>query len=143
MKARLLAVLLLAVAACTSRPPQPEGLRLTRIAFAQLPQWNASDAALQSFQRSCAILAAKPDTASMGGAGYAGTVADWRGACAAANGDARTFFEQNFTPYAVQGGDALFTGYYEPEIRGSRSRQGAFQTPVYGVPSDLVRADLG
>jgi membrane-bound lytic murein transglycosylase A len=37
----------------------------------------------------------------------------------------------------------LFTGYYEPEIRGSRTRQGAYQTPVYGVPPDLVRADLG
>ena len=143
MKARLLAVLLLAVAACTSRAPSPEGLRLTRTAFAQLPQWNASDAALQSFRRSCAVLAARPDTAPMGGAGYAGTVADWRDACASANGDARAFFERTFTPYVVQGTDALFTGYYEPEIRGSRSRQGAFQTPVYGAPSDLVRADLG
>src|SRR3954464_15281315 len=116
MKAWLLAVLLLAVAACTSRPPSPEGLRLTRTAFAQLPQWNASEAALQSYQRSCAVLAAKPDTAPMGGAGYAGTVADWRGACAGANGDARAFFERTFTPYAVQGAEALFTGYYEPEI---------------------------
>jgi membrane-bound lytic murein transglycosylase A len=37
----------------------------------------------------------------------------------------------------------LFTGYYEPEIRGSRTRQGAYQTPVHGMPSDLVRVDLG
>jgi len=79
----------------------------------------------------------------MAGAGYAGTVGDWRQVCANANGDARNFFEQNFTPFAVSGADALFTGYYEPEIRGSRSRQGTFQTPVYGLPSDLVRADLG
>ena len=82
----------------------------------------------------------------MSGAGYAGTVADWRTPCAAAQGnsqgEARSFFEKNFTPYAVDG-DALFTGYYEPEIRGRRTRNGAFQTPVYGLPDDLVRADLG
>jgi membrane-bound lytic murein transglycosylase A len=144
---------LLLVAACTTRPPptpqtqapQNPGLSLTKVSFAQLPQWNAADmqVALQSFQRSCARLMAKPDTAPMSGAGYAGTVGDWRGACAGAKREARDFFEHNFTPFAVGGGEALFTGYYEPEIRGSRGRRGSFQTPVYGVPSDLVRADLG
>jgi membrane-bound lytic murein transglycosylase A len=84
----------------------------------------------------------KPDAAPMGGAGYAGTVGDWRTACTAAQGDARAFFEKSFTPYLVDG-EALFTGYYEPEIRGRRTRGGAFQTPVYGIPDDLVRAELG
>lgn len=149
---RLLAILVLvAAAACTTTPPpQPQavsqGLRLAKVGFSQLPQWGAAQnmAALSSFQRGCAVLMAKPDSAPMGGAGYAGTVADWRQACGtAAGGDARDFFARNFTPFAVLGGDALFTGYYEPEIRGSRRRQGEFQTPVYGLPSDLVRADLG
>ena len=31
----------------------------------------------------------------------------------------RSFFEKNFTPYRL-GGQGLFTGYYEPEIHGSR-----------------------
>ncbi len=79
----------------------------------------------------------------MGGAGYAGTVADWQSVCADASGDAKAFFQKDFTPYAVSGGDGLFTGYYEPQIRGSRTKHGAFQTPVYGLPADLVRADLG
>jgi membrane-bound lytic murein transglycosylase A len=140
---------------CTAPPPQPTGLRLTRIGFASLPEWNTIDAALTSFQRSCALLMAKPDDMPLGGAGYGGNVADWRGACANASsdanrranngankGDARNFFESNFTPFAVSG-EALFTGYYEPQIRGSRIRHGAYQTPVYGLPSDLVRADLG
>jgi membrane-bound lytic murein transglycosylase A len=77
--------------------------------------------------------------------GYAGTVADWLDICRAAGratGKARVFFEQNFTPYAVSG-KALFTGYYEPEIGGSRARHGAYQTPVYGPPPDLIRVDLG
>ena len=123
----------------------PAGLQLAKVRFDQLPQWSGADsrAGFQAFQRSCAVLMAKPDAAPMGGAGYAGTVADWRPVCAAGAGEARDFFERNFTPFAVGGGDALFTGYYEPQIRGSHRRQGAFQTPVYGVPSDLVRADLG
>ena len=73
---------------------------------------------------------------------YAGKAGDWQKVCARASGDARVFFEKNFTPYRL-GGEGLFTGYYEPEIHGSRSRHDGFQTPVYGLPSDLIRVDLG
>src|ERR1700722_19631492 len=142
----VLAVALL-LAACTTEKPSPAvpaGLHLSRLGFDALPGWQEAkaQAALAAFQRSCAVLTQKPDAAPMGGAGYAGTVGDWRGVCAHAQGDAKDFFAQNFTPYAVAG-DGLFTGYYEPEIRGRRGRGGAFQTPVYGLPADLVRADLG
>lgn len=146
---RLLLLALLALAACTSPPPPKiqlaSSLHLSRASFSDLPDWSGSsaDAALAAFRRSCAVLMAKPDSAPMGGAGYAGTVADWRNACADANPDARAFFQKNFTPYAVSGGDGLFTGYYEPQIKGSHTKHGAFQTPVYGLPTDLVRADLG
>jgi membrane-bound lytic murein transglycosylase A len=148
MRARPLLFLLLAVLAGCTAPAQQQqptgGLSLARVRFADLPDWNGikADAALASFQRSCAVLMAKPDTTPMGGAGYAGTVGDWRAACADARGDARLFFEKDFTPFAMGGGDGLFTGYYEPEIRGSRTRHGGYQTPVYGLPPDLVRADL-
>ena len=142
--------LLLTVAGCTTPPPpQPptqiqEGLHLSRVRFAELPQWGGGDQAKAqlSFQRSCAVLMGRADTAPLAGAGYAGTVAEWRAVCELAKNGAPDFFEKHFTPFAV-GGEALFTGYYEPQIRGNRSRTGAFQTPVYGPPSDLVRADLG
>ncbi|MBW8709284.1 MAG: murein transglycosylase A [Alphaproteobacteria bacterium] len=145
---QLLAVALLALVACSAPPPNPPSgsrLHLSRVHFSDLPDWSGgnADAALAAFRRSCAVLAVKPDTAAMGGAGYAGTAADWRKPCADVAGDAKTFFEKDFTPYAVSGSDGLFTGYYEPEIRGSRTQHGAFQTPVYGLPPDLVRADLG
>jgi membrane-bound lytic murein transglycosylase A len=122
-------------------PPAETGLRLTRVAFTDLPGWQNGDAnaALASFARGCATLANKPPAQAMA---YAGTMADWQAACAAIGGDARSFFETQFTPYAI-GGDALFTGYYEPEISGSRTRHDNFQTPIYGLPSDLVSVDLG
>ena len=82
--------------------------------------------------------------------GYAGTVADWRAPCRAAQSanpsQAREFFEHWFTPLEVSAGDTregLFTGYYEPELFAARVRHAAFQTPVYGVPDDLVSVDLG
>ena len=37
----------------------------------------------------------------------------------------------------------LFTGYYEPVLRGSRVRNAENQVPLYGVPSDLVVVELG
>ncbi len=88
---------------------------------------------------------------AMGGAGYAGRKADWQSVCARARAltpanaaAARIFFEAEFVPYRVrQDADGLFTGYYEPELKGSRTRHDAFQTPLYGVPADLVTVDLG
>jgi membrane-bound lytic murein transglycosylase A len=147
MKRRLLLVVLVAaLAGCTKPAPEPAGgLSLTRVSFGGLPDWNTvrADAALAAFRRSCAVLMVDGDAAPMGGAGYAGTVGDWRAPCADGTGDARAFFEKDFVPFAVSGGDGLFTGYYEPQIRGSRTRHGAYQTPVYGLPPDLVRVDLG
>jgi membrane-bound lytic murein transglycosylase A len=118
------------------------------MAFSDLPDWNAArfEAALASFRRGCALLAKKDGTASMGGAGYAGTVGDWLPLCDAAGGDPRVFFETRFTPFAISDGDkadGLFTGYYEPEILASRTQGGIYQTPIYALPDDWVRFDLG
>ena len=130
--------------------PAPGPMRLTKTRFADVPGWSKNDTkpALSAFRRSCSLLANRADSEAMGR--YAGTVADWRGVCAAANKVApdrvRGFFEQAFTPFAVTAGrvnDGRFTGYYEPEIAGSHKRHGRFQTPVYGKPDDLVSVDLG
>ena len=132
------------------RPPRPGPLRLTKISFADLPGWGQSNprAALAAFVRSCAALEKQDSSTPLGGAGYGGTVSDWRAPCRAAGtaSDPRAFFEDWFTPLALGAGevrDGLFTGYYEPQLAASRFRHGAFQTPVYGVPSDLISVDLG
>jgi len=40
-------------------------------------------------------------------------------------------------------GEVLFTGYYEPLLRGSLARRDPYQYPVYGRPDDLVTVNLG
>ncbi len=54
---------------------------------------------------------------------------------------ARQFFEDHFTPvrFTGDGPDGLVTGYYEPELPGSRTRSDRFNVPVYRVPDDLVQ----
>ena len=36
----------------------------------------------------------------------------------------------------------MVTGYYEPQLRGSRKRTATYRYPVYGVPEDLLVIDL-
>ncbi len=129
-------------------------LRVTPVTFADLPRWSASDPrdALQAWRRSCAILGQRPPGQPMGGAGYAGSLAQWLPACRATPPDSappeavRGFFESWFTPLLIGAGGfntGLFTGYYEPELTGSWRRTQRFQFPIYGLPDDLVVADLG
>jgi membrane-bound lytic murein transglycosylase A len=88
----------------------------------------------------------------LGGVGYAGRIADWDTPCRQAaelqptgSESARAFFESAFVPYRLSetSPEGLFTGYFEPELRGSRARHGPYQTPLYGVPPDLVMIDRG
>ena len=129
-------------------------LRLTPVSFADLPDWRKSDprAALSAFARSCEALSRKPPTDAMGGAGYAGNVGDWLAACHALPAEpvsaagARHFFESWAQPVAIGNGDArdgTFTGYYEAQLDASRTQHGAYQTPVYATPDNLVSVDVG
>lgn len=53
---------------------------------------------------------------------------------------AKVFFEARFVPHRVRHSDAagLLTGYYEPEIKGSRTKTAAFPVPLRRRPPDLV-----
>ncbi len=59
----------------------------------------------------------------------------------------REFFEQNFDPWQATNPDGtttgLVTGYYEPLIKGNRSRSARYRWPVYGVPQDMLTIELG
>ena len=117
------------------------------VEFSALPGWrdDRHEEALTALGRSCAARA---------GAGDArfGDAAAWRAACAAAETlgaggrvAARAYFETWFRPHRVlgpDGGRGLFTGYFEPELAGSRTRTAGFAAPLYRRPDDLVTARL-
>src|SRR5450830_64572 len=126
----------------TQKPATPEtpvqGLQKSN--FAAMPGWDRDEIhdAWPAFMTSCQTL---------------GKRSEWRLVCASArqinaNDDnaIRAFFESNFTPYKVFNADGsdtgLVTGYYEPLLRGARKRSGAYQTPLYRAPDDLLTIDL-
>jgi len=53
---------------------------------------------------------------------------------------ARAFFETHFEACRVvhDASAGLVTGYFEPELAGSRTRHGPYHVPVYRRPADLV-----
>jgi membrane-bound lytic murein transglycosylase A len=158
MSRRLWPLALIAfLAACTQvkPPPPPDRLVLTSAAFGDLAGWGSDGVgeALAALKKSCARRLRFADDAQVGPQGLAGKVVDWRLPCAAAasidehdDGAARAFFETWFRPYRCANNDAsegLFTGYYEPELKGARTRGGNFETPLMKRPPDLVAVDLG
>lgn len=64
---------------------------------------------------------------------------DWQALCALAQTgpEARTFFELFFRPVMITDGDpALFTGYYEPELRGALRPDARYRYPIYAMPPE-------
>lgn len=123
-----------------AQPPQPPAPLMTPSTFAALPGWGQDDLrqAWPAFVASCSVLARKDE---------------WKEACsasrsvAAGDGNAiRSYFETWFVPNQIRSPDGadtgLITGYYEAMLRGSRKRGGAYQTPLYRVPDDLLTIDL-
>jgi membrane-bound lytic murein transglycosylase A len=57
----------------------------------------------------------------------------------------RRMIAEEFEAYTrvETGGSVNVTGYYQPVLKGSRSKNGVFVWPIYRAPDDLVTADLG
>jgi membrane-bound lytic murein transglycosylase A len=112
--------------------------------WSDLPGWNEDDqaAAWPAFIASCRGVASKPH-----GPGWKRVCDLARAADGKPGHDPRRFFESQFRPYAIQAADGsgtgLVTGYYEPLLRGSRTRVKGYEQPVRGVPDDLLTIDLG
>lgn len=136
---------------------KPSKVELVSTAFSALPGWAADrhGQAITAFQKSCAKILTLPPTRQMAAndAAPGGTVAQWQDPCTAVktlkSGDdraAKRFFETWFMPYEVRENDqtsGLFTGYFEPQLNGSWTQGGPYQTPLYARPPDLVSANLG
>ena len=94
--------------------------------FSQLDGWEQDDhaAALAVFRNTCIALKGP----------------EWSSLCALATSqpDARQFFELFFRPVIINPDEAaLFTGYFEPELKGSRYRGGKYQYPLYRMPPEI------
>ena len=93
--------------------------------------------ALRSFVESCPRVLSRTDSSGLTNPG------DWQPACAAApgwsTGRAAAFFAQYFDTASISGGQAFATGYFEPEIAGSRAHLPGYDVPVYKLPPDLIR----
>src|SRR5574340_364432 len=77
----------------------------------------------------------------------------WQAVCVGAtsmpapdNAAARAFFEQYFQPWQATQEDGsaegLVTGYYEPLLKGARTRSARARFPLYAAPDDLITVDL-
>jgi membrane-bound lytic murein transglycosylase A len=137
-----------AVAACPvcpvcpgAEPIKPAEKALQPAAWSDLPGWNDDDPrpAFDAFRRSCVAL--DKQTA-------------WRTVCAAtqevgpaANStELHAWFESQFQPWALVnpdgGREGLITGYYEPVLKGSRTRKAPYLSPLFAPPDDMVVVDL-
>jgi len=152
-----LSAALLTAACVTTVPPSPPGAQrdvasvdFVEAAFASIPGWNddALSEAWPAFQASCTALARM-------GRREAWDVA-WADACAASAAidghnaaSVRAFFEMRFRAYRVRSLDrsglqtqGLVTGYYEPLLHGSRTRDARYRYPIYAPPPDLLVVEL-
>jgi peptidoglycan lytic transglycosylase A len=121
-------------------PTVPRAEVFEQVGFADIPGWSDGEqaSAWSALLASCQALRFREG---------------WRGVCAEAaaspapdDAAARRFFESQFVPWRLAGGDGrtdgLVTGYYEPLLRGSRVRQPPFLFPLYAPPDDLLTIDL-
>ncbi|MBJ2158904.1 murein transglycosylase A [Variovorax sp. IB41] len=112
----------------------------TSVSFDAMPGWSRDDFSetWPAFLGSCKVLT--------------GRGAEWKEVCDRAakvdgkNRNAiRSFFESEFSAYQIRDDDrkpdGVVTGYFEPEIAGSRTYGAPFIYPVYGQPEDMLFAD--
>ena len=140
-----------------AQPPEegrPARLVLRPASYGELPGWrdDALAEALPAMRLSCERLLTRGDDQAVGPAALAGTVGDWRGPCDALRaldaGDdegVHVVFQAWLTPFKVMDEDresGTYTGYYEPELKGSLTPRGPEAMPLYRPPPDLVRVDL-
>ncbi len=150
----LAALLSYAVLFAPRPPPAPElpDLLVFEVAsFDELPGWGRAELrqTFVAFQRSCRLFTQRvlPEGDVNGEA--------WVEACTAADSAttaamdmetiARNFFSNGFTPLRIRNNDegtGLFTGYYEPQLRGSLTQTEEFSTPLLARPDDLVMVNL-
>ena len=146
----LLLAALMPLAGCQSPPDPNVPPSLVAEGFTALPDWarDMTADAVPSLLQSCDQIAKTGRAPSAADAAInAGDASQWRDLCREArtilphdHATAQKFFEKSFRPYEVRAGGtdtALLTGYYEPEMAGSRRPGPGYATPIHARPADL------
>ena len=136
--------------------PKPAELKLADYSLLKPASWGEIDGLNQrhaaednltlawpAWMQSCSALANKPA---------------WQKACAEASqlnslssnkpssAAILTYFKQNFSVYRttnIDGADTgINTGYYEPLLKGRRTKSAKYAYPLYATPSDLITVEL-
>jgi membrane-bound lytic murein transglycosylase A len=124
----------------TPPPPPPPvnaraaGVTLVPPATTIYDEW--AQRALAAFRISCPVLMRRQDKSGLA------APQDWAPLCTEAATfapqQAAAFFRDRFDWVRVGNGKAFATGYYEPEIEGSRTPLPGY-VPIYALPPDLVQ----
>lgn len=150
-------VVALGLAACAKfgdTGPRPDALTLKPVEFSNLPGWRQGHqaGALGALRRSCAksIKTTRPSGWPPAQGPRDGLPADASKLCAAARAlgllddteagheQARAFFQTWFQAYRAanhEKTEGLFTGYFEAELKGSRTPGSDYPTALYGGKS--------
>lgn len=138
------------LAACSS--VRPDKLVLEPVDYGRLPSWDADKHydAFKTYLRSCDVLLKRTPSSNYGPGDLEAPTAVWQETCNIAlqagvtdDATARAFFQRYFVPFRMQNHYdtvGLFTGYYEPLMRGSLVRTENYTVPVYGLPPEVPPA---
>jgi len=145
---RTVPILLLLAAGCAAPPVLPPKVEvpaekvapLQEVGWGEVDGWQSENPAwvMDAYLTSCRALRFRPR---------------WKEVCSEAEeldaDDAaavRAYFESRFTPYRLRNPDGsdtgTITGYYVPDLEGSRHPSDDYPYPLYGVPDDLLVIDL-
>ena len=146
-------------AAATSAMAQPLKMRdaeIIPLAFDTLSGWRDDDQAMafEAYLKSCRAILNGSKAQRKARPVFGGLYDVCERATALAAGGpvdtlaARKFFEDNFKPVRIKpsertygyytGADGFYTGYYEPEVIGSRVKTDEYSVPIYGVPASVA-----
>ncbi len=117
-----------------------EAPTLKAVSWQEVSGWQQDNPslALGAFLKSCSALRWRPQ---------------WQTSCQeaiamehASEAEVRAFFERNFVPHQVSqangSNEGLLTGYYVPDLKGSRTASSDYPYPLYKRPDDLLVIDL-
>jgi membrane-bound lytic murein transglycosylase A len=113
---------------------------LQAVSWSEVSGWQQDNPSLafSAFLKSCSALRWRPQ---------------WQPACEqaaaldhASEAEVRAFFEGNFIPHQVSQSngstEGLLTGYYVPDLKGSRTASADYPYPLYQRPDDMLTIDL-